>query len=261
MASVATGRRRGIIDGIPVSFLAVWAAIYAVAAILPAIPLVGGGTFGGQEFLVPIAGFLFGPIGGLVAAGIGGLLASFVGPATAYFGLATFYPHAIGGLAAGLLMKNTRVSRLAVLGMLVFMALAWPLLPAFSKIGSYVYAHWAYWPMYLTGVVGIALSPWAVKQIRTFEPTSVTIGVAMLSWTTYMVNHVAVSLGYSYLYPEGPAQWVFAFNSGIVPGQRLLLAGVGTVVGAALIVGLHRAGIRFPPGSGSALAEGEDEVV
>ena len=90
MTTRISGGRRGAIAGIPVAFLAVWAAIYAVASILPAIPLVGGGVFGGQEFILTLAGILFGPIAGAIAATIGGLLASFIGPATAYFGLATF---------------------------------------------------------------------------------------------------------------------------------------------------------------------------
>lgn len=252
-----TGRSRAAIAGIPVAFLAIWAAIYAVASILPAIPLVGGGTFGGQEFILAIAGILFGPIAGMVAATIGALIASFIGPATAYFGLFTFYPHAIGALVAGLLMKNTPTARWIALGIFAVGLLAWPLLPWFSAIGGYVYAHGAYWPMYLTGLLAIWASPWAVRQIRTLDPKRVPLGVAVIGWASYMVNHVYISLGYSFLYPEGPAQWVVAFWSGIVPIQRILLTLVTTIVGAALVIGLYRAGIRFPAGTGSALEETE----
>jgi len=259
MATNATrqtgGTQRGAIAGVPVAYLAIWAAVYAVASILPAIPLVGGGTFGGQEFILPIAGILFGPIAGAIAAAVGGLLASFIGPATAYFGLATFYTHLIGALTAGLLMKDTRNARLIVLGLLIIGVLAWPLLPWFSAIGGYVYTHFAYWPMYLTGFVGLFFSPWAVKQIRTFDPKRVPLGVAVITWTAYMVNHVWLSLGYSFLYPEGPEQWVVAFWSGIVPAQRILLTVVAIIVGSALVIGLYRAGIRFPKGTGSALDE------
>jgi uncharacterized membrane protein len=260
MSEVTVSPRRGAIAGIPVAFLAIWAAIYAVASILPAIPLVGGGTFGGQEFILALAGILFGPWAGAIAAGVGGLIASFVGPATAYFGLLTFYPHVIGALVAGLLMMNTRNSRIAVLVLLVVAMLAWPLLPLFSSIGGYVYAKAAYWPMHLTGFIGLALSPWAVRQIRTFDPKKVPIGVAIISWTAYMVNHIWLSLGYSYLYPEGPEQWVFAFWSGIVPAQRILLTVVSIIIGSALVIGLHRAGIRFPAGTGSALEETEADM-
>jgi len=159
-AARETGRpSRGAIAGIPVAYLAIWAAIYAVASILPAIPLVGGGTFGGQEFILSLAGILFGPIGGAVAATVGGLIASFIGPATAYFGLLTFYPHTIGALTAGLLMKNTRNSRIAVLVLLAVAMLAWLLLPWFSSIGSYVYSKAAYWPMHLTALLGLLASP------------------------------------------------------------------------------------------------------
>ena len=259
MTTQISGGRRGAIAGIPVAYLAVWAAIYAVASILPAIPLVGGGTFGGQEFILTLAGILFGPIAGAIAATVGGLLASFIGPATAYFGFATFYPHTIGALAAGLLMLNTRNARIATLVIYVIALLAWPLLPMFSAIGGYVYAKAAYWPMYLTGLVGLWFSPWAVAKIRELEPVPTSIGVAVISWTAYMINHVYLSLGWSFLFPEGPEQWVFAFWSGIVPGQRILLTLISVIVGAAVIIGLHRAGIRFAASSGSILAEEESE--
>jgi hypothetical protein len=222
---------------------------------LPAVPLVGGGTFGGQEFILTLAGMLFGPIAGAIAATIGGLLASFIGPATAYFGLATFYPHTIGALAAGLLIINTRNSRIIALVIFLIGLLAWPLLPMFSAIGAFVYAKGAYWPMYLTGLVGIWVSPWAVNKIREMKPWPTALGVGVISWTAYMINHVYLSLGWSFLFPEGPEQWVFAFWSGIVPAQRILLTVVSAVVGAAVIIGLHRAGVRFPAISGSILSE------
>lgn len=252
-----TGRSKAAIAGVPVAFLAVWAAIYAVASILPAIPLVGGGTFGGQEFILGIAGLLFGPVAGAVAATIGALIASFIGPATAYFGLLTFYPHLVGALVAGLLMKNARNGRLIVLILFLAAVAAWPLLPWFSVIGAHVYAQGAYWPMYLTGLITLWFSPWAARQIRSLDPKRVPLGVAVIAWTAYMVNHVYISLGYSLLYPEGPEQWVFAFWSGIVPIQRLLLTLVTVAIGSAAIIGLHRAGIRFPAGTGTALDEAE----
>lgn len=247
----------GAINGIPVAYLAIWAAIYAVAAVLPAIPLIGGGTFGAQEFILVVAGMIFGPVGGLAAGVIGGLIASLIAPATAYFGLGTFVSPAIGALAAGLLMKNTLWSRALVLLIFAVMFVAWPLFPLTSAIGSYVYAHWALWPLDLTAVVGIVVSPWAVKWIKTYELKRVTAGVAIIGWTAYMVNHLAISLGYSFLYPEGPQQWVFSWTSGAVPIQRISLTIGATIVGTALIIGLHRAGIRFPAESGSALAEQE----
>ncbi len=250
-----TGRPKAAIAGVPVAYLAVWAAIYAVASILPAIPLVGGGTFGGQEFILGIAGILFGPIAGAVAATVGAIIASFIGPATAYFGLLTFYPHLVGALVAGLLMKNTRTARLIVLAIFLVAVAAWPLLPWFSSIGVYVYSKSAYWPMYLTGLLTLWASPWAVKQVRSLDPKRVPLGLAIIAWTAYMVNHVYISLGYSLLYPEGPDQWVFAFWSGIVPAQRLLLTFVTVVIGSASVIGLYRAGIRFPAGTGSALEE------
>ena len=52
---------------------------------------------------------------------------------------------------------------------------------------------------------------------------------------------------------------MFAFWSGIVPAQRILLTVISIVIGAAVIIGLHRAGIRFAASSGSILAANEEE--
>lgn len=156
-------------------------------------------------------------------------------------------------------MVNTRKSRIATLVIYLIAVIAWPVLPMFSAIGSYVYAEFAYWPMYLTGLVGLWFSPWAVSKIRELQPVPTSIGVAIISWTAYMINHVYLSLGWSFLFPEGPEQWVFAFWSGIVPAQRILLTVISIVIGAAVIIGLHRAGIRFAAGSGSILAANEEE--
>ena len=48
---------------------------------------------------------------------------------------------------------------------------------------------------------------------------------------------------------------MFAFWSGIVPAQRILLTVVSMIIGSALVIGLYRAGIRFPADTGSALEE------
>jgi hypothetical protein len=250
---VVTGKRRGEVAGVPVAYLAIWAALYALAGVLPAIPMVGGGTLGGQEFLMVVAGVLFGPLAGSLAAGVGGLVASFIAPATANFGLLTFYPHVIGALAAGLLIRNTWKSKGVVIGMLVGFSLIWWLVPPFNSIGGPVFAQGGYWPMYLTVVIPIALTPWAVRQIKTFDVKRVPWGLLIIGWAAYMVNHVAANLGYSYLYPQGPDSWVFAFWSGIVPLQRLALIVVSAIIGTALLIGLQRAGIRFPNAKGSAL--------
>ena len=177
MTTQISGGRRGAIAGIPVAYLAVWAAVYAVASILPAIPLVGGGTFGGQEFILTLAGILFGPIAGAIAATVGGLLASFIGPATAYFGFATFYPHTIGALAAGLLMLNTRKARTHchVSNLCDSFAGLAAVTHVLGVIGGYGSTRKL--PIGLcilrtiaSGLIGIWFSPWAVSKIRELQP-------------------------------------------------------------------------------------------
>jgi hypothetical protein len=253
--TTATGTRGTAIAGVPVAFVAIWIAIFGVAAILPAIPLVGGGTFGGQEFIFVLAGVLFGPVGGLVAGALGGLLASFIGPATAYFGLATFYGYAAGGLVAGILVRARRVELIALGIAFAILLVLWPILPWTSAIGAYVYAHNANWPLHVTGFLGILGAPWPVKQIRTFEPARFAVGLVVITWATMMIQHVVINYGWAILYPVGPEAWVTGFWTGIVPAQRVILTIVTTIIGTALIIGLHRAGIRFAPESGSILSE------
>lgn len=251
MGEPAKVKRRGMIAGVPVAYMIIWVAVFAVASVLPAIPLVGGGTFGLHEFILPVTGILFGPIGGLIAGTLGGILASFLGPGTAYFGLLTFYTHSIGAFAAGLLAANTRKTRLATFIIYAIVSVIWGL----TAVGYYVYVRYAYWPMHLTTIVGILATPWAVRQIRTFDPKKVPVGVAILAWTAYMINHIAICIGWSLLYPEPGEMWVFAFMSGIVPAQRISLTIGTTIVGSACLVALYKAGVRFEPESRSLLVE------
>lgn len=229
----------------------VWIAVMGAASILPAIPLVGGGTFGLQEFIIPVAPLLFGTVAGVVAVTLGEILASFIGPATAYLGLFTFLPYFLGALVTGLLVDGRRKTQVAALAVYAVLQIAW----GFTAIGAYVYAANAYWLMQITAVVGIAVAPWCVKWCRTLNPGKAAVGIAILAWTAYMVEHIAVSIGYSILYPEPGVSWLYAFFTGIVPAQRLVLT-VGTIiVGTGLYLGLHAAGIRFSKNSRGLLAE------
>lgn len=82
--------------------LAVWAAVLAVASLLPSIPIIGlGSSFSVSTALYPLAGIFFGPVAGGITAAVGAFIGMLLAPHTAWMGMATFLVGTISAIAAG----------------------------------------------------------------------------------------------------------------------------------------------------------------
>src|SRR5512146_3170280 len=96
--------------------IAVWAALMAVASLLPAFPIIGTGvTFNIANCLTPLAGLFFGPWVGMVGAGVGGFLGQLLAPHTTLFGPLQFTIAMMGALGAGLAMQRKWWGPLAII--------------------------------------------------------------------------------------------------------------------------------------------------
>ncbi len=111
------------------AIIAVWAALIAVASLLPAFPLIGGtgGTFSLGNAIIPLSGILFGPWAGAIAAGVGGFLGQLIAPSTVVFGPLQFILSIISAMAAGFAMQKKWLWPL--LGMVVLTILFWIIPP------------------------------------------------------------------------------------------------------------------------------------
>ncbi|HHY39285.1 MAG TPA: hypothetical protein GX507_10215 [Clostridia bacterium] len=102
-------RRKGlsVIGGVPVAFIAIFAALLVAAAFIPVIPLTAiGVTLGAQQILIPLTGIVMGPIAGPVATIAGGLVAGSVAPHTAAFGPLSAFTQSVSSLVAALVIDG-----------------------------------------------------------------------------------------------------------------------------------------------------------
>ncbi|NMC77867.1 MAG: hypothetical protein GYA59_00780, partial [Chloroflexi bacterium] len=128
--------------------IAVWAALIAVATLLPAFPVIGtGATFNIGAALVPLAGIFFGPWTGAIAAGIGAFIGQLIAPHTVLFGPLQFLISIVGAAAAGLAMQRKWIYPL---GLILVLGLAWYAFPLGRQA-------WATPFLYLLGLVAILI--------------------------------------------------------------------------------------------------------
>jgi len=89
------------------AIITVYAALIAVAQMLPTIPMVGtGGSFSVADALMPLSGVFFGPVYGTLCAAIGGFVGSLIAPAAAWLGIFTFVVGAIQAFIAGCIFNG-----------------------------------------------------------------------------------------------------------------------------------------------------------
>jgi len=107
------------------AIIAVWAALIAVASLLPAFPMIGGtgGTFSIANAIIPLSGVLFGPWAGAIAAGVGSFIGQLLAPNTVIFGPLQFILSIISALVSGWCMEKKWLWSLLALAL--FTVLFW----------------------------------------------------------------------------------------------------------------------------------------
>jgi len=90
------------IDGAPVAYIVVLAAVTAALAFIPfSVVLASGGSFPLSQGIFPLIGWLLGPIAGAVASGVGTLIGVFLAPHTAGVPVVSILAAVVGSFAAG----------------------------------------------------------------------------------------------------------------------------------------------------------------
>jgi hypothetical protein len=134
MSERPTGEEREIqflggaaIDGAPVTYIVVLAAVVAALAFIPfSIVLASGGSFPLSQGIWHLLGWILGPIAGAVASGIGTLLGVFLAPHTAGVPAVSVYGAVLAGLLGGSMVLGEKrknwwiwLSALVILSLLV----------------------------------------------------------------------------------------------------------------------------------------------
>ena len=250
----ATVSSRTLIAGAPISQVAVWAAVVAVAGTIPWIfPMQGGG--GGFPMSIPIApivGVILGPIAGFIAVLVGGAIDLIIAPYTAQIGILSPLTIAFAALGAGYLVQRPK-RNLLIPGILGAFFWVWLQLDYALIVNDYPFPQ-----ILLVGgtdmvpswIIGLVFSGWAAKQIQESDVKSfwkLFLGLWVVAY--FGVGAMEHGIGWAvweimYKYPaEGSIAVVLALTW----WERIFLyAGSGALVGTALILALKRMSLRRP---------------
>jgi hypothetical protein len=233
--AVRTWQTRGRLWGMPISIIAIWAALFVAASAVPALPVPGmAGMITMNAILTSIAGVVLGPAAGL-ASMVGGILSTILFPYGAFFGPLSFVTVTVGALIAGLTFAN----HWKLAGLLeVLVVLAWYVNPRAWQPWMWIVPL----PYTLVALLVIFIGPlrnWARKQIITTHKTMIwpamflmaSVGHSAEYLTSNDMTNWMFNLTWQYWVPTWP-YWV---------GVDTVIIVLSTIVGVGVLIGLRRA--------------------
>ncbi len=217
--------------------VAVWAALYAAATLLPATPIIGtGATFSLSWVLMPLAGIFFGPWSGAISIAIGAFIGQLIAPHTAVFGLVSFITPTIGTIGAGLAMQRRWIWPLVAI---LVLGLVWYIFPLGREA-------WFIPSIYLLGILAIAVGwIWGGDWLRSENRTRMFAGLFIAAMTGGIVRYSLGNLLVLNMYALPKEVFLVVFA--IAPMERLLFALGAAIIGVPLMVGLPKVGITVGP--------------
>lgn len=219
------------------AIIAVWAALIAVASLLPAFPVIGtGATFNIGACLVPLAGIFFGPWAGAIAAGIGGFIGQLIAPHTVLFGPLQFIISMFGAAGAGFAMQRKWYYPL---GLILVLGAVWYAFPLGRQA-------WATPLLYFVGYIAIAIG-WGFGRKWLTSPNRGKMFAGMLcaSLAGIIITQAIGNLWALIMFALPPAIWFTVLF--IAPVERILFGLGAAIVGTPLLIGLPKISIPVGP--------------
>lgn len=236
------------IDGAPVAYIVVLAAVVAALSFIPfSIVMATGGSFPMSQGIFSLVGWVLGPIAGAVASGIGRLISIFIAPHTAGVAPVSVYGAMVASFAAGtMVIRGKRKNWWMMAGAIGLISLAYYFYRALFING--VSLQWVLLGgLFQWGGTLVFLLPTRVlfaKWIASPKVPLVALGTFFGTLCTFAVSHVAeASITYHmFNWPEE----IWQMLAGIVPFEYLQRCLIGAVIGTGVIVGLRAIGLVKP---------------
>ncbi|HNT76755.1 MAG TPA: hypothetical protein PKH77_17235 [Anaerolineae bacterium] len=241
---------RVAIDGAPIAYVLVLAAVVAALAFIP-IPIsvvIGSGkNFPMSQSIYPLVGWLLGPVAGAVADGIGALVGVIVAPHTTTSAPATVLGAVLGGFAAGAMtVKERRAWWWAPLaGVFVIFYGLYAGRAVFINgaaardvlLGSFIN-----WSALLLFVLPTRV--WFARLLAERDLKRIGIGLFGGTWIVAGLSHLATgTIVYAILNWASEYWLVFA---PVAPLEHLVRCLVGAIIGTGAIAGLRATGLIKP---------------
>ncbi len=255
MSQVPAGKEREVeflggasIDGAPVAYIVVLAAVVAALCFIPfSVVMASGGSFPMAEGIFPLVGWILGPIGGAVASGIGRLIGVFAAPHTAGVPAVSVWTAMVGSFTAGIMvLKGERKSWWIPLT--VVFIIEWLLFAGRAMVQNGVGVWGAVAGSFLdwSGIVLFALPTrtLASRWIKSENIGLVAAGLFLGTWMVTGVSHLssAVITYFMFNWPEDV--WVMLIP--IIPVENIFRCLIGTVIGTGVIAGMRAIGVVKP---------------
>jgi len=228
-------KSRGRVLGVPVSLLAIWAALFLASSAIPALPVPGmSGMITVNAIVTAISGLILGP-GAAVANAAGAIVAQILFPYGFSLGPLGFLTVTLGGLVAGLIMagkwKLAGSIELCVLG-------AWYVNPQ-----SWQPFMWAVpLPYSAVTVLLILVKPlreWTRHQIFVQNKKWMWLAIFFIVTAAHSAEYLTTNAMTNWMWHLTWQYWVPTLPYWI--GVDTIIIVFSTIVGGLVIVGLRRA--------------------
>lgn len=240
-APVRTWRTRGRIFGLPISLIAIWAALFVAASAVPALPVPGmGGMITVNAIMTAIGGVILGPAAA-VGTMAGAIIATILFPYGAFFGPLSFVTVTVGTLIAGLTFTN----RWKLAGLLeVLLVASWFVNPASWQPWMWL-VPFPYTPITLLVIFIKPLREWMRKQIITQNKGWMWLAVALMACIGHSAEYLTSNSMTNWMYNLRWQYWIPTLPYWI--GVDTVIIVLSTVVGVGVLIGLHRAHLPNAP--------------
>lgn len=238
------------IDGAPVTYIMVLAAVVAALAFIPipvSVVIASGKNFPMSQSLYPLVGWLLGPVAGAVADGIGALVGVIVAPHTTTSAPATVLGAALGGLAAGAMtMKGRRAGWWLPLAavFVVFYGLyaGRAVFINGAAVRDVLLGSFINWSAIVLFVLPTRV--WFARLLAERDLKRVGIGLFGGTWIVAGLAHLASgTIVYAILNWASEYWLIFA---PVAPVEHIIRCLVGTIIGTGAIAGLRATGLFKP---------------
>ena len=241
------------IDGAPIAYIIVLAAVVTALSFIPFSLIVGsGGSFPLSQGVLGLVGWVLGPVAGGISSGVGAVLGIILAPHTAGpLPLMRILTSVYASFAAGAMVVSGK-RRLwwipvAVIAVLAFGYLAWRAI-FLNGVGAGIvltvtFVNWSAILLFVLPTRKL-IAGW----LRSPKLTQVMLGLALGTWMIYGLTH-AIQSAIVYHLQNYPAEvWVTLIP--IIPFENLVRAAVGVVIGSGVIAGLRAIGLVKPEHAG-----------
>jgi len=235
------------IDGAPITYIVVLAAVVTALAFIPFSVVLGSGSgMPLNQSIFPLLGWLLGPIAGAVASGIGTLIGVFLAPYTAGMPVVTVWGGVIGSFTAGAMVLGGRrqywylpLTALFVGELLFYFQHALMNGVALKTIIAGTMVEWS-------GLILFALPTRKIfaHWISSPDLTKLGLGLFFGSWTVWGVTHLSQAVITYYLF-----NWPEPIGIALIPTipfENLIRCIAGTIIGTGVISGLRAINLVKP---------------